>query len=376
MNSIPPSSNFLSPTSYSSGSPKIRVLVVDDSPLICDLLENMINDSPDVEVVGRAENGQEGVRMAVRLQPDIITMDIRMPKMDGLEATRKIMSLAPTPIVVISSSVYANDTKSAFNAIEAGALTVVEKPNGLGLRDYQAVQDQLLVTIRTMAGVQVVKRGTGMLNRDGIGPMTAMLHDYFSRPVRVIAIGASTGGPPVLMRLFSSLPADFSIPIVVVQHILPAFLEGMADWLKSRSVLPLQVAQEGARILPGNIYLAPANSHMMLSMGGFIHLDPGAPLNGQRPSVTRLFESIAKTFGANAVGMILTGMGEDGVEGLEAMSRAGAHIIAQNQASSVVYGMPGAAVQHRIVDEVLSPDEIIVRLTKLQRHMQTLGRSF
>ncbi len=333
----------------------------------------MINSSADIEVAGRATDGQEGLRMAVRLHPDIITMDIQMPRMDGLEATRKIMALVPTPILVISGSAYANDTRSAFNAIEAGALTVIEKPRGLGVQDYEGVREDLLSTIRTMAGVKVIGRMNRM-KKDGVGPMTAMLLDYFTKPVRVVAIGASTGGPPVLMKLFSSLPKDFSIPIVVVQHILPPFVEGMVEWLNSRSALPISIAAEYTKILPGHIYMSPGDYHLTLTNGGFIHLDNSEPVHGQRPSATTLFDSVARIFGGSSIGIILTGMGEDGVEGLASMSKAGAHIIAQNAATSVVFGMPGAAVKRNIVDEVLPPEEITSRLVKIHQHILTMGR--
>ena len=311
--------------------------------------------------------------MAVRLHPDIITMDIQMPRMDGLEATRKIMTLVPTPILVISGSAYANDTRGAFNAIQAGALTVIEKPRGMGEQDYEAVREDLLSTIRTMAGVKVIGRKSGM-KKDGVGPMTAMLLDYFTNPVRVVAIGASTGGPPVLMDLFSSLPKDFSIPIMVVQHILPSFVEGMVDWLNSRSALPISIATEYTKVLPGHIYMSPGDYHLTVNSGGFIHLDNSEPVHGQRPSATRLFDSVARVFGGNSIGIILTGMGEDGVEGLTSMSKAGAHIIAQNAATSVVFGMPGAAVKRNIVNEVLPPEEITARLVKIHQHALSKGR--
>jgi two-component system chemotaxis response regulator CheB len=349
------------------------VLIVEDSPLISDMFEAMLNETPDIRVVGKATDGQEGLRMAVRLHPDIVTMDIRMPKMDGLEATRRIMALSPVPIIVVTSSAYSLDTNTAFTAIEAGALTVIEKPKGLGGKDYESIQSQLISTIRTMADVKVIGRTHFSLGKDSVGPMTAMLHDYFTHPVRVVAIAASTGGPPVLMQLFSQLPKDFSIPILVVQHILPPFVGGLVEWMNSRSALPLSIAVEGTRIQPGNIYLAPGDTHMTIGSGGLIRLDQTPPIHLQRPSATRLFESVARIFGNNAVGVILTGMGEDGVDGLEKMSKAGAHIIAQNEASSVVFGMPKAAINRHLVDEVLAPEDIVIRLNKLHRHMQSLG---
>jgi two-component system chemotaxis response regulator CheB len=349
----------------------VRVLIVDDSPLIVNLLSAMLEGEPDIQVVGQATNGQEAIRMTMRLRPDVITMDIRMPKTDGLEATRQIMRVRPTPIVVVSSSVYASDYNSAFNAIEAGALTVIEKPKGLGVQDYESVREQLLTAIRTMSGVTVVMRYEDMPRKDGIGPVTAMLHTYFIRSVRVIAIAASTGGPPVLMQILSSLPQDFSIPMVVVQHIVPAFAQGMAGWLSTRANLQVSVANEGDKLAPGKVFIAPGEAHLTVAADRTLRLDHSAPIKSQRPSATRLFESVAQAFGSNSVGIILTGMGEDGADGLEKLSKAGAHVIAQDEASSTIFGMPKAAIQRGIVDEVLPPEGIVTRLTKLHHYMQS-----
>lgn len=354
---------------------KIRVLIVDDSPLIRMVLDSMLEDVADIEVVGQASNGQEAVRLTMRLKPDVVTLDIRMPQMDGLEATRHIMNVRPTPIIVVASSVYASDYNIAFKAIEAGALTVIEKPRGLGASDYEAVRAELLSSIRLMAGVKLVvfnKPSTPMASK--IGPMTSMLNAMYTRPIQLIAIGSSTGGPAVLMRILSSLPGDFSIPIAIAQHITPTFAPGLADWLKTGSKLQVSVAQEGERVTPGKVLLAPSNMHLTINAGGFVNLDQSAPIKSSRPSATRLFESVAKTFGANSVGIILTGMGDDGVDGLVALSQSGAHVIAQDEDSCIVFGMPKAAIERGIVDEVLSPESIAARLNKLHRHVQTLSR--
>ncbi len=357
------------------GGKVIRVLLVDDSPLICEILAAMLEDVPDIRVVGQANNGQDAIRMAIRLKPDVITMDIRMPKMDGLEATRQIMNLQPTPIIVLSSAVYATDYNIAFNAIGAGALTVIEKPKGLGVQDYDIVRAEMITAIRTMSGVKVIGRRDNLTRKDGIGPMTAMLYAYFNRPIKVVAVASSTGGPPALMELFSNLPKDFSIPIIVVQHILPAFIQALVEWLGTRSTLPVSIAAEGDKLTPGKILIAPVGLHLTITPGGVVHLDTAPPIKGQRPSANRMFESIAKTIGANSIGIIMTGMGDDGVDGLEQLGKAGAHVIAQDEASCVVYGMPKEAVKRGIVDEILSPEEIVVRLTKLHSHMQSLAQS-
>lgn len=356
------------PSSAKPVSSPLRVLIVDDSPLIRTIFTSMLSDQADIKVVGYAENGQEAVRAVGRLHPHVVTMDIRMPVMDGLEATRQIMRLRPTPIVVFANSIYASDYNIAFNALEAGALTVIEKPHGLLSQDYAAVRDEFINAVRTMAGVTVVARNESWALAGKVGPMTATLHAMWESPVRVVAIGASTGGPPVLKYVLEHLPKDFSIPIVLVQHILPSFARGFAEWLESNSPLPVALAQEGERLSPGKVYVAPGHAHLIVTPPGVLRLEASAPLQGQRPSITRLFQSVAQSFGKNSVGILLTGMGEDGVEGLQALSQKGAHIIAQDQASSTIFGMPKAAIELGIVDEVLAPQGIVSRLTKLHGH--------
>ncbi len=364
------STNTFPVPAASARSTPIRVLIVEDSLVISTLLASMLEGAPDIEVVGQATTGQEAVRQALRLRPDVITMDIRMPQMDGLEATRQIMRVQPMPIVVVSSSVYAADYNIAFNAIEAGALSVIEKPQGLGVDDYDRVRDQLLSAIRSLAGAQLLQRRAVTLSSSDIGPLTALLHTYFMRSVQVVAIAASTGGPPVLMQILQALPADFAIPIVIVQHILPAFVPGLVEWLNTRSGVRVTPASHGVRLQPGMAYLAPGDTHVTLAPDRSLALDHSEPIQGQRPSATRLFQSVARVCGASAIGVVLSGMGEDGVEGLAAMSRAGAHIIAQSEATATIFGMPKAAIDRRIVDETLGPAEIVMRLIKLHRFMQ------
>lgn len=356
-------------------STPIRVLIIDDSPLIRTILMQMLSDLADIQVVGEASNGQEAIRMTLRLRPNVITMDIRMPVLDGLEATRKIMSTCPTPIIVVASSEHTIDTNPAFNAIQAGALTVIEKPRGLKAQDYEGVQEELISTIRSMAMVQVVTHHQATTHTRGIGAHTALLNSLINRPIQAIAIGSSTGGPPVLEKIFSNLPEDFSIPILVVQHIMPAFLPGLIEWLRTSSSLPIRIAANRDRIIPGTVFFAPGEGHLLASPGNIACVDTSKAVDGHRPSATRLFQSVAKIFGADAVGVILSGMGEDGADGLTQMSQKGAHIIAQDQASSIVFGMPKIAIERGIVDEVLPPEQIALRLKKLHWHNQNLSRT-
>jgi two-component system chemotaxis response regulator CheB len=339
----------------------IHVLVVDDSKVVRQILVSMLETVPGFQVVGEARDGEEAVRLTARLRPDVITMDIRMPRLDGLGAIRQIMSSTPTPIVVVASSVYESDLNIAFTAIEAGALTVVEKPRGITPEAYEAARDQLVTTIRLMSDVQVVTLRPGRWR-----PASASVPHVVgvegvaraSRKAEMVAIAASTGGPGVLREIFHALPGDLSIPIVTVQHITPGFAQGFARWLDGETDLKVSLAEDGERVRPGHVLIAPDDTHLTVTYGGIARLDHSEPVKGQRPSATRLFDSVAQTYGAAAIGVVLTGMGEDGADGLENLNRAGGHVIAQDEGSCVVYGMPKAAIERGVVDRIMTPDEV------------------
>ncbi len=343
----------------------IRILIVDDSPLIQRILVNMFEGVPGFRVVGQARDGEEAVQMAARLRPDVITMDIRLPHMDGLEATRRIMSTTPTPIVVVANSIYEADMNIAFNAIAAGALTVVEKSRGLEPADYDAVCDQLVTTVRLMSEVQVVTRWPTRSKKQEVRDDLYSTSDAPQFPIGLIAMAASTGGPGVLRQILGGLPVDLGIPVVIVQHITQGFTQGFARWLDS--VIPLRVAlaKNGESVAPGRVLIAPDDVHMTLTAGGIVRLEESPPVNGLRPSATRLFESVAKIYGPTAVGVVLTGMGDDGVDGLEALRQAGGRVMAQSEESCVVFGMPKVAIERGIVNQVLTPGEIAQALVNL-----------
>jgi two-component system chemotaxis response regulator CheB len=327
-----------------------RVLVVDDSPTVREILVGMLQSESGLEVVGQAQDGEEAIQMAANLHPDVITMDIRMPRTNGLEATRRIMSATPTPIVVVTTSVYDEDMDVAFNAVAAGALTVVEKPKGLAPGDYEAVREQLVTTIKLMAEVPVV---TLWLDRRPPTPVRSP-----EAAIELIALATSTGGPGVLRQILGGLPDDVSVPIVIVQHITSGFMQGFAHWLDSATPLHVAIASDNEAIVPGRILIAPDDTHLTVGHGGIIRLDRSPPINGLRPSATRLFDSVAEVYGSAAVGIVLTGMGEDGADGLENLRLAGGSVIAQSEESCVVFGMPKAAIERGIVNQILMPDEI------------------
>jgi two-component system chemotaxis response regulator CheB len=320
----------------------------------------MLQHEPGFLVVGEAQNGEEAVRMAARLKPDVITMDIRMPRMDGIEAVRQIMSTTPTPIVVVASSIYDSDLNIAFNAIAAGALTVVEKPKGLSPEDYEAVRSQLVQTLRLMAEVPVVT-----IWIDQRLPFKVRLPDP---EVHLIAVAASTGGPRILKQILGALPEDFPIPIVVVQHITAGFVEGFVHWLDTATSLQVSVAKQGEPVQAGRVLVAPDDRHMLVAVGGVVEIVDGPPVRSVRPSATLLFESVAEAYGESVVAVVLTGMGEDGADGLEMLHEAGGTIFAQNEASCAVFGMPKEAIDRGVVDQILTPDQIVSALCEIGKH--------
>jgi two-component system chemotaxis response regulator CheB len=338
----------------------IRILVVDDSPVVQAILTKIFKNEPDFELVGVASNGEEAVSMTLAFKPDLITMDIRMPKMNGFEATKIIMEKWPTPIVVVCASVDAPDVAISYKALKAGALTILEKPTALNTFEAEAVKNQLITTLRLMAEVKVVtRRGT----KTRIASLSARLKKAqpLSQPKvqrRIFAIGTSTGGPGALRNIFCSLPLDFNGSILIVQHISKGFLEGLANWLCRESKIKVKVAEDGEPLKSGVAYLGPSDYHLELNKDRTIKLTQNPPICGFRPSVTALFSSMAQNYGFNSVGILLTGMGDDGVEGLKAIKKAGGRTIVQDEESCVVFGMPHEAIKLGVVDKVASLEEI------------------
>ena len=352
-------STIINHKSSIQGSSIIRVLIVDDSFTIRQYLEYVINSDPDLEVVGVAKDGEEGVKLAKVKRPDIITMDIHMPKMNGYEATRRIMEECPAPIVVVTSSWDPDDVKNSFRAIDAGALVALEKPPGPGHPKSKPLVAKLLQTIKTMSEIRVVKRFPRQKKPGGVPEvLPAAAPAVALQRVEVVAIGASTGGPPVLKDILSGLGPGFSVPVLIVQHIAAGFLEGMVEWLNRESGLSVTIASDGEHIRRGVVYFAPDGSHMGVIGGGRIVLKDGPVENGVRPSVSHLFRSIAKAYGGRGAGVLLTGMGKDGAVELAQMKEKGAVTIAQDKESCVVYGMPAEAIKLNGAVHVFSPEGI------------------
>lgn len=344
----------------------IRVLVAEDSTTARRLLVEIFRSDPSFQVVGEAADGAEAVRQAMDLRPDLVTMDVHMPGLDGLAATKEIMRHAPTPILIVSAAVARGDVELSLSATQAGALMAIAKPDSPLDPGFPAERAQLLAMARAMAGVKVVRRWGGppraALEQALLAAAAPRPRLAGGRP-SVVAIATSAGGPAALRRILLDLPADFPVPIAAVQHISAGFMAGLVSWLGSNCPLPVRVAEHG-QALCGGVYLAPDGWHLGFA-DGRLALADAAPIGGFRPSADHLFSSAARAYGPGALGIILTGMGRDGVDGLRALHAAGGYVLAQDEASSVVYGMAQEAVRAGAVHEVLPLELIAPRLLEL-----------
>jgi two-component system chemotaxis response regulator CheB len=345
----------------------IRLLVVEDSKTVRQALVELFNADPDIRVVGTAENGEEAVDAVRNLKPDVITMDVNMPGMDGLEATRTIMSTCPVPIVIVTGKMDPKDSAVIFQVMKAGALMVTAKPAGPGHPDHEESVRELIRSVKLMSEIKVVRRIFPQEQREPAASTSrrAAPAALAVAGVGIVAIGASTGGPPLLQSILSSLSADFSVPVLIVQHMAKGFTETFVDWLNQTSRLPVKLAADGMQALPGHAYVAPDGFHLEVGPGRCLIVRNGGPENGQCPSVSVLFRSVAGIYGSHGAGVLLTGMGRDGAVELKLLRDRGGVTIAQNRESCIVFGMPGEAVRLDAAEYVLSPDEITAMLARL-----------
>jgi two-component system chemotaxis response regulator CheB len=326
---------------------QLRILIAEDTRLFTQALRDVLEEDRGIVVCGMACNGQEAVKKAEELKPDLIIMDINMPVMSGMEAIEQIMATNPTPILVVTANA---SQRVLFQALEHGALDLVLKqkvwPSG------EKEQAEFREKVRLLSDVRVIRHVAAKLTRikEGKGISTEAKH--------AVAIAGSTGGPQALHRLLSALPADFPAPVLVVQHMAYGFSHGLVNWLDGECPLQVRIASHGDPIEPGRVLLAPDGVHMKAGKGGTVVLDSSDPISGQRPSATVLFRSVAQVFGTRAVGVVITGMGKDGAEGLRDIYEGGGTTIAQDEKTSLVFGMPRAAAELGVVQSVLSLDEI------------------
>ncbi len=397
----------LAPAATKTTAP-VRVFLVDDSPVALLLLQRLLAGDAGIQVVGTARNGREAMALLQAARPDVIVTDYYMPVMNGLELVREVMEKFPRPILVVSSAVGASRDET-FALLQAGAVDLFAKPQGL--ENSAEAAAQLAQKIRLVAGVSVISRRAASSSQPPASPLapstctppraaavrdgsaaaaargesptrpaamaSAQQRVYAGRVTsahaiargqtgaQLVAIGASTGGPQTLQAILSALPASFPCPILCVQHISHGFLEGLVEWLARSCRLGVRVAQDGEEARAGTIYFAPHDRHLEIGAGNCLLHSPAPPIDGHRPSASALFGSVARCLGPRAVGVLLTGMGSDGAAGLLEMARRGAATIAQDEASSVIFGMPRQAIELGAAQYVLPLDQVAPALERL-----------
>jgi two-component system, chemotaxis family, protein-glutamate methylesterase/glutaminase len=335
-----------------------RVLICEDSLAYATALSRFLERDPEIEVVGIAPTGEQAIADVARLEPDLLTLDMQLPGMDGLAVVNSLMGSSPLPIVVLSAKV-ARGSEQAVEALAAGALEVLAKDMLRLDRPDDVWAQAMRSRLRRLSSMRVARPALARRQQAPSRPSAGLA----SRSVLAIGIGASTGGPPVLEALLAGLPADLSVPVLVVQHMAPGFIEGFARWLGQKLATEVGIAKAGERATPG-IWFAPDGAHLLLT-GAMRFALEDQPEGPHRPSVDTLLGSLAQSGGSEAVGVVLTGMGKDGAIGAAAIQRAGGIVIAQDEASSVVYGMP-RAVAEAGADLVAPPAEIAATLAALR----------
>lgn len=351
----------------------VRVLIVDDSTFMRKVLQSIVAADPQMEVVGEASDGREAIAMSESLRPDVISMDLMMPHVDGLQATEHIMSTNPRPIVIVSSEAR-EGAESTLRALELGAIDFVAKPsNGIDL-DMNSVREEICRKLKLAARVRVIRNvrksankehslNHGSTARQGHVPSHAYATGIGHRhPVVVLA--ASTGGPQALMQLAPQIPQEFCGSIIVVQHMPGTFTAQFSRQLESVASIRVKEAEQHEDLKPGTMYVCPGSHHLRVSPTGRIELDHGERVDGYRPCADITMESAAAYAGSMCVGIVLTGMGCDGAKGIKAVKAAGGHVIVQDERSSLIFGMPSEAISTGVVDQVLPLDEIPAALAK------------
>jgi len=356
--------------------PKIRVLIVDDSVVIRRLLSTELEKDPDLEIVGTAATGKIALAKIPQVNPDIVTMDIEMPEMDGLEAVTEIRKIYAKLPIIMFSTLSQRAAKETLEALSRGANDYVTKPANVGSATLamQQVREELIPKIKSLCPGLGSPAAPARPASTPISPPPQTFTTKRPSPdqvVDIVAIGVSTGGPNALMDIFVSLPTDLPVPIVIVQHMPPIFTQCLAERLTAKSGIMVKEGSPGILLLSGNAWVAPGGHHMVITRKGTrveLALNQDPPENSCRPSVNVLFRSVAQVFGPRTLAVMLTGMGEDGLRGCEVLKECGASILAQDEASSVVWGMPGAVAKAGLADTVLPlhriANEIVSRVQK------------
>jgi len=337
----------------------IKVMLVDDSDLTLSILKKILQTAIDIRVVGTALNGKEALALLPSLNPDVICTDLHMPVMDGLAFTKAVMADFPRPILVLSISGQGSDNATIFNLMQAGAIDVIAKPH-YGLTDSSEPDAQELIhKIRVLAGVHAIRRNPAQ------GYPPPIPDAIQSAGTQIIGIGASTGGPQALRQILTQLPADFPLPLVCVQHISEGFSLGLVNWLAHECRLAVQFAETGLTPQAGHVYFAPDKKQLRINAQKQFSCATEPAVGGHCPAITVTFQSLALHYGRHATGVLLTGMGRDGVDGLQAIKQAGGTTIAQDETSSIVFGMPKSAMEEQAATLVLALPDIARTLLKM-----------
>lgn len=334
----------------------IQVLLVDDSPVVLTILKRLIDSTSELEVAGTARTAREALALIPRLQPQVICTDLKMPGMDGLEFVREVMANDPRPILVLSAGVQTRDTENVFRLLAAGAVDVLPKPIVGGTADLMTIRQELITKIKVLAGVAVFtlhRRSSHQLTDRSNLIQSPNISPTARDRIEIVGIGASTGGPQALRAILSEFPKNFPVPAICVQHISVGFLADLIQWLSAECLLPVSIVKSGEVLQPGRIYFPPENRHLEVTSNGLAMCSFELPCLGHRPSVTVTFNSIAKAYGKKALGVLLTGMGKDGAAGMQAISQSGGITIAQDEATSAVFGMPKEAISLGAVQHIL-----------------------
>lgn len=341
----------------------IRAVVVDDSTTARTLLVAILRHDPDVEVVGEASDGADALAMVRATRPSVVLMDIEMPGVDGFEATKAIMAEVPTPIVIVTSRHDPRDVAVSLQATRFGALTVLPKPPGPGAPGFEAERERFLALVKALSEVHVVRRRH---RRADAGPRADVADIGGDRPaIGIVGVGASTGGPAALFRFLGALPSDLAVPVVVVQHIAGGFVEGLVRWLNSETPLPVRLARHGEVLTAGHVYVAPDGTHLEVEPDGTAVLSDDPPVGGFRPAASVLFSSLARAFGPASAAVVLTGMGIDGLDGARELRASGGLVLAQDEDTSTVFGMPKAVADAGLAHGVAPVEELALKVASL-----------
>jgi two-component system chemotaxis response regulator CheB len=358
-----------------TSSKKIRVLVVEDSTFMCKVLENIYNGDPQMQVVGRAKDGREAVSLAESLKPDVISMDINMPHMDGLQATAEIMTTNPRPIVIVSSE-SREGAASTLRALELGAIEFVAKPSSGVDLDMQTVKEELLRKMRMAAKVHVVRTASRIASTIQAGgnakpaPPAPVSHRSAAgagadQRFPVVVLAASTGGPATIMRIAPGFTPEFPAAVILVQHMPATFTSQYAAQLAEFTEIRVKEAEPNESLQPGTLYICPGGQHLRVTASGRIQLDgTTGRINGYLPNIDATMESVAAYAGPMSIGAVLTGMGNDATKGAKTIKSAGGLVLAQDEATCVVFGMPSEAIKAGAVDQVLGIDDIYPAIEK------------